>query len=103
MVRRHESQDFFFMHKPSFHDARGAGRTLSLLMIVAFALLVALGSAPTTTAWAQAAGNRIEPAVRREFQEPVTLSSKEGVLEVRLTARQGQATLDTVVTPVQNF
>ena len=32
-----------------------------------------------------------------------TLTSKEGVLEVRLTARQGQAALDTVATPVQNF
>ena len=31
------------------------------------------------------------------------LTSKEGILEVRLTARQGQATLDTVATPVQNF
>ena len=31
------------------------------------------------------------------------LTSKEGVLEIRLTARQGQATLDTVATPVQNF
>ena len=31
------------------------------------------------------------------------LTSKDGVLEVRLTARQGQATLDTVATPVQNF
>jgi hypothetical protein len=35
--------------------------------------------------------------------EPVTLASKEGVLEVRLIARQGQATLDTVTKPVQNF
>ena len=33
----------------------------------------------------------------------MTLASKEGVLEVRLTARQGQATLDTVAKPVQNF
>ena len=31
------------------------------------------------------------------------LTSKEGVLEVRLTARQGEATLDTVATPVQSF
>ena len=39
----------------------------------------------------------------RTFGEPATLTSKDGVLEVRLTARQGQATLDTVATPVQNF
>ena len=30
-------------------------------------------------------------------------SGSQGVLEVRLTARQGQATLDTVAKPVQNF
>jgi hypothetical protein len=39
--------------------------------------------------------------VRPDFREPVTLASKEGVLEVRLTARQGQATLDTVSRPVR--
>src|SRR4029078_8562874 len=42
-------------------------------------------------------------ATRPEFREPIVLASKEGVLEVRLIARQGQATLDTVATPVQNF
>src|SRR5262245_25631467 len=41
--------------------------------------------------------------VRAEFREPVTLASKDGVLEVRLTARQGAAKLDTVATPVKNF
>ena len=33
----------------------------------------------------------------------MTLASKDGVLEVRLTARQGEATLDTVAKPVKNF
>jgi FtsP/CotA-like multicopper oxidase with cupredoxin domain len=42
-------------------------------------------------------------AIRPQFREPVVLTSKDGVLEVRLTASQGQATLDTVATPVQNF
>src|SRR5947207_2299449 len=49
------------------------------------------------------ASRRIDREIRPEFREPVTLASKDGVLEVRLTARQGQATLDTVTTPVQNF
>ena len=40
---------------------------------------------------------------RPDFREPVTLASKDGVLEVRLTARQGKATLDTVARPVENF
>jgi FtsP/CotA-like multicopper oxidase with cupredoxin domain len=38
-----------------------------------------------------------------EFREPVTLASKDGVLEVKLTAHQGKATLDTVAKPVENF
>jgi len=38
-----------------------------------------------------------------DFREPVTLASKDGVLEVRLTARQAAATLDTVAKPVENF
>ena len=101
IVRRHEPQDFYSMHKSSFHDMPCAGRVFSFLTIVAFAALVALECPPTMTARAQAAEN--DPAVRREFREPVTLASKEGVLEVRLTARQGQATLDTVAKPVQNF
>ena len=46
---------------------------------------------------------KFDPAVRPEFNEPVTLASKDGVLEVRLTAHQGQAQLDTVAVPVKNF
>jgi FtsP/CotA-like multicopper oxidase with cupredoxin domain len=42
-------------------------------------------------------------AQRADFREPVTLAGKDGVLEVRLTARQGKATLDTVAKPVENF
>jgi FtsP/CotA-like multicopper oxidase with cupredoxin domain len=89
------------MHKSSFHDTPCAGRGFSLLTIVAFAAVVALECFPTMTARAQVTEK--DPAVRREFQEPVTLASKEGVLEVRLTARQSQATLDTVARPVRNF
>ena len=44
-----------------------------------------------------------QPAIPVMFQEPVTLASGDGVLEVRLTARQGAAKLDTVATPVKNF
>jgi hypothetical protein len=52
---------------------------------------------------AQDAVSRANPPVAAEFREPVTLASKDGVLEVRLTARQGAAKLDTVATPVKNF
>src|SRR6266516_4836230 len=90
------------MHKLSCHDPLYAGRVFSLLTSGALAVLVVLGcsSAP---AWAQSAERRTDLAIRPEFREPVTLASKDGVLEVRLTARQGQATLDTVTTPLQKF
>jgi FtsP/CotA-like multicopper oxidase with cupredoxin domain len=52
---------------------------------------------------AQDAVSRANPPVSAEFREPVTLASKDGVLEVRLTARQGAARLDTVAGPVKNF
>ena len=90
------------MHKLSCRDPLHAGRVFSFLTSAALALLVALGCAGAP-AWAQSAERKTDPAIRPEFREPVTLASKDGVLEVRLTARQGQATLDTVMTPVQNF
>lgn len=37
------------------------------------------------------------------FREPVKLSSKDGILEVRLSAHQGTVNLDTVKEPVTNF
>ncbi|MGH3643581.1 MAG: multicopper oxidase family protein, partial [Mycobacterium sp.] len=37
------------------------------------------------------------------FREPIRLSSKDGVLEVRLSAHQGTVNLDTVSEPVTNF
>jgi hypothetical protein len=32
-----------------------------------------------------------DPSIRPDFSEPVVLASKDGVLEVRLTAHQGEA------------
>ena len=52
---------------------------------------------------AQDAHAKFDPAVRPEFSEPVMLASKDGVLEVTLTAHQGQARLDTVAEAGQNF
>ena len=37
------------------------------------------------------------------YREPVRLSSKDGVLEVRLSAHQGTVNLDTVKEPATNF
>ena len=90
------------MQKLSVREAPHTGGGLFSLLTRAFAVLVALGCL-IATAWAQTAEKRADLAIRPAFREPVVLASKEGVLEVRLTARQGQATLDTVATPVQNF
>ncbi len=38
-----------------------------------------------------------------KFAEPVVLSSRDGVLEVVLTAKQGEGRLDTVERPVENM
>src|SRR5260221_2414579 len=90
------------MQKLLFREALHTGGGLFSLLTRTFAVLVALGCF-IATAWAQTAEKRTDLAIRPAFREPVVLASKEGVLEVRLTARQGQATLDTVATPVQNF
>ena len=54
-------------------------------------------------AHAQDAGAKFDPAIMPEFHEPVTLASKDCVLEVTLTAHQGDARFDTVAKPVQNL
>jgi len=90
------------MRRFSFHDAPRARRLFAPLTIRALAVLAAL-ACPGATAWAETAASSKDLSIRPDFREPATLTSKDGVLEVRLTARQGQATLDTVATPVQNF
>ncbi|MFO3796574.1 MAG: Gfo/Idh/MocA family protein, partial [Anaerolineales bacterium] len=49
------------------------------------------------------ASAKFDPSIRSELTEPVTLMSKDGVLEVRLITQQDQARLDTVAVPVKNF
>ena len=77
-----------------FQNARLPAHNLLL------ALAVTISFFGSTLAQAQ---RKADPALRSEFREPVTLASKNGVLEVRLTARQGEAVLDTVASPVKNF
>jgi len=75
-------------------------RNSYLLGLISLFLSLALSGA---AAWGQSADQKTDLATRADFREPVVLTSKEGVLEVRLTARQGEATLDTVAKPVKNF
>src|SRR5262245_17947664 len=76
-------QRLLIMHKLSLHNALHAGRLFGLLIVATVAALLAL-EWPGATAFAQTAERTTDPAVRPEFREPVTLASKEGVLEVRL-------------------
>ena len=73
-----------------------------VLVISMTAMMTACGkekSAPAPQAGVNA-GPDGKPA---PFREPVRLSSKDGVLEVRLSAHQGTVNLDTVKEPVTNF
>ena len=73
-----------------------------VLVISMTAMMTACGkekSAPAPQAGVNA-GPDANPA---PFREPVRLSSKDGVLEVRLSAHQGTVNLDTVKKPVTNF
>ena len=90
------------MHSLSAARGRHIDFPFSRRVIGAIAALSMCGclAAPAP---AQDAASKANPPARAEFREPVTLASKDGVLEVRLTARQGTARLDTVATPVKNF
>jgi len=81
-----------------WHDRRLAARGVFLAALVA-TLGGMLPSAASTAAASDPASSYTAPA----YAEPVTLSSKDGVLEVSLFVRQGTAKLDTVTAPVSNF
>ena len=69
---------------------------------------IALGLLLIASLWPSFAGAQPsivnpDPAVRSDYSEPVMLTSRNGVLEVTLTAHQGHARLDTVAAPLQNI
>ena len=70
--------------------------------IVALMILAGIGL-PAVRIGAQALAPTRDLAVRPYFTEPVTLASKDGILEVTLTPRQSTARLDTVAKPVTNM
>jgi hypothetical protein len=70
------------------------------LVTVGFFLAPAPSGSP---ALAQDTATKFDPSIRPAFSEPVTLASKDGVLEVRLIVKQGETRLDTVAAPVKNF
>src|SRR5215207_870807 len=89
----------------SISASRGShrGPRLSRRVIGAFAAIFFMCSCFAVPVLGQDVASKDNLPARAEFREPVTLASKDGVLEVRLTARQGTARLDTVATPVKNF
>ncbi|MBS1955992.1 MAG: multicopper oxidase domain-containing protein [Cyanobacteria bacterium SZAS-4] len=81
-----------------------------LCVAIAFASGPALSSAGqaktktsvTKTSVTKSTDAKTNLAIRPDFKEPVVLASKDGVLEIRLTAKQGQAKLDTSAKPINN-
>jgi hypothetical protein len=78
---------------------RFARALLSSGIVAMFAVAGAFAAARAQ----ESGADSFDPSVRPSFAEPVTLASKDGVLEVRLIARQDEARLDTVAVPVKNF
>jgi FtsP/CotA-like multicopper oxidase with cupredoxin domain len=79
-------------------------------LVLAFAVVVAMTAVMTSCASTKPVTTNPPPGVNAgpdgkpaPFREPVRLSSKDGVLEVRLSAHQGTVNLDTVKEPVTNF
>lgn len=77
---------------------------LAFLVAVAMAAMLTSCTSPSKEAAVAPPGVNAGPDGKpAPFREPVRLSSKDGVLEVRLSAHQGTVNLDTVKEPVTNF
>ncbi|MDT5237834.1 MAG: hypothetical protein QOD97_32, partial [Mycobacterium sp.] len=83
---------------------RSVKSILALVTTVAMAaMLTSCTSQPKEAASPPPGVNAGPDGKPAPFREPVRLSSKDGVLEVRLSAHQGTVNLDTVKEPVTNF
>ena len=74
----------------------------SCALVAAGAGVACLLAVVVQSAHGQDANSAFDPSIRSKFREPVTLASKDGVLEVRLIAKQSEIRLDTVALPVKN-
>ena len=73
----------------------GSSRRFHVVIAFVITTTVLLVSACTTSGSGSDASKKgVHDAI---FAEPVTLASKNGVLEVKLTAQQGTASLNTVL------
>src|ERR1700754_1094411 len=76
---------------------------VAIVTIVSMTAMMTSCSSEKKAAQPQAGVNAGQDGKPAEFSEPVRLSSKDGVLEVRLSAHQATVNLDTVKEPVTNF
>lgn len=73
----------------------------SKFRILGVALVIGVAAATITFNGSKASAALLEEV--GSYREPVVLSSQDEVLEVNLTAKQGEGKLDTVKLPVQNM
>jgi FtsP/CotA-like multicopper oxidase with cupredoxin domain len=76
---------------------------IALAVVISMAAMMTACSKQNTAPAPQAGVNAGSDGKPAPFKEPVRLSSKDGVLEVRLSAHQSTVNLDTVKEPVTNF
>ena len=76
---------------------------IALAIVISMTAMMTACSKQNTAPAPQAGVNAGPDGKPAPFREPVRLSSKDGVLEVRLSAHQGTVNLDTVKEPVTNF
>lgn len=85
----------------SFHTLK---RTLAVGVVIALTVLSTSCAQEAKVSTNPAPGVNAGPDGKpAPFREPVRLSSRNGVLEVRLSAHQGTVNLDTVKNPVTDF
>src|SRR3954466_8108641 len=76
---------------------------MALTVVLSMTAAMTACNKPSTAPVPQAGVNAGPDGRPAPFEEPVRLSSKDGVLEVRLSAHQSTVNLDTVKEPVTNF
>src|SRR5690242_15844867 len=76
---------------------------IALAVVLSMSVMTSACSKGKTAPAPQAGVNAGPDGKPAPFREPVRLSSKDGVLEVRLSAHQSTVSLDTVKEPVSNF
>lgn len=78
-------------------------RGKSLAAAVVVSMTMALAACTSAESAPEVGANYGSDGTAVDYREPVKLSSRDGVLEVRLSAHQGVIPLDTASAPVSNF